>query len=126
MYVGKRENGKRVYKSLYGLTKEEAEVKYDYEMNLRGKSHSENMTIAQLADMWLESKKESDIKEVTYLTYVSQTNIVKEFFGEKKVMEITHEDLENFKKSLSFSYTDNYVTRYIAVFNAIINYRLGT
>ena len=95
---GKRRQTSRVFD-----TREQAELwGMETALALKTGTHLDRApdSFASLSDEWLEERKSAGVREITRRGYVSKLHPVMEAFGERRVQEITRQEVKALVRSL--------------------------
>lgn len=118
------QNGKAIYKSVYGPTYQDVKTKRSDEMSSSDPDHlRSDLTFTQVAELWLKSKKDI-LKASSYNQYYNQCHkhLIPELTN-MKFSQITSADINGLlKKKLSEGYTSSSVTCYRTILLMIFHY----
>lgn len=130
IYLGRDENGKRKYKTVYGSTQKEANAKADEIRSRIGKGLSVDSgdTFTKWADYWLSSKK-AEVSKNQYDLIYSRVRFWKEEIGVCEVVKLRPVDIQPSINKLAESNprtgepsAKKTILSYIQILTAIFNY----
>lgn len=103
--VGYDANGKRIVKSFYGTSKDDALLKYqEFCRGIESKNEEKKrMPFPVWVDKWLYTYKEPDVKPTTFLTTYERPcrNYIVPYFKDQYIQDITQVDIKTFVNSIS-------------------------
>lgn len=97
VYLGRDENNKRKYKTVYGSTQKEADEKaLQIKLSMRKGIDVGAMrdTFAEWADRWLRIK-EAEVKHGQYAAYKAAVDSLKRFIGDREVSKLRAADFQD-------------------------------
>ena len=124
IYLGKDENGKRIFHSYYGNTREEAEYKAVIAAGQTDENYAlTEMTVKELISEWLNAAS-SRIKESTAANYAmkAEKHLIPAF-GELKCCMLKTKDIYAFiGQKLNDGLSERYITDIIVLFKSVYRY----
>ena len=132
IFIGKDTNGKRLYKSVYGKTPDEAVEKRNLFVSSLNSAAADPETrigiiFSDIAEEWLSSKN-MDIKQSTYANYrMKLDKHILPYFGDKCISDISAKSVYDFmNEKNSAGKCSRYVSDILIVLKAIFRYAAKT
>lgn len=123
--IGYSPEGKQIKKTVYGKTIKELEKNYRDFMDLKEKGiiiSDNQMTFAELADLWLTNTKIGDVRDQTITNIRSQIRCLNRHIGHLKVKAITVATLEAYRAAqISSGKIDQY-NKSLSMMKSIFDY----
>ena len=123
--IGYSPEGKQIKKTVYGKTIKELEKNYRDFMDLKEKGiiiSDNQMTFAELADLWLTNTKIGDVRDQTITNIRSQIRCLNRHIGHLKVKDITVATLEAYRAAqISAGKIDQY-NKSVSMMKSIFDY----